>query len=50
MRYINTMTYDGDIIGILDSNLNEVVRYTYDSWGKVLSVTDSEGNPITDEY
>ena len=61
ISYLNTMTYDGadyvykknlqgDIIGILDSNLNEVVKYTYDSWGKVLSVTDAEGKEVTDEY
>lgn len=37
-----------DIIGILDSNGTQVVSYSYDSWGKVLSVNDSQGQPITD--
>ena len=27
----------GDIIGMLDNNLNEVVKYTYNSWGKTNS-------------
>ena len=36
-----------DIIGILDSNYNQIVSYKYDSWGKVLSVKDQEGNEIT---
>lgn len=36
-----------DIIGILDSNYNKIVSYKYDSWGKVLSVKDQEGNEIT---
>ena len=48
--YVYKKNLQGDIIGILDSNLNEVVKYTYDSWGKVLSVTDAEGKEVTDEY
>ena len=42
---INGETYyyffnvQGDVIGLYDSNLNVVVRYTYDSWGKLLSTT-----------
>lgn len=37
-----------DIIGILDSNCNLIVNYRYDSWGNILSITDSNGNDITD--
>ena len=37
-----------DIIGILDSNLNQIVKYTYSSWGALISVTDNAGNTITD--
>jgi len=48
----NTYNYvknlQGDIIGILDSNYNQVVTYKYDSWGKILSIKDSQGNEITD--
>ena len=34
----------GDIIGILDSSGTQVVSYVYDSWGKLVSVTDASGN------
>lgn len=33
----------GDIVGILDSNYNELVTYEYDSWGCILSITDNSG-------
>lgn len=36
-----------DIVGIIDGNLNLVASYTYDSWGKVISVTDATGKVIT---
>ena len=29
----------GDVIGLFDDELNVVVEYTYDSWGKILSIT-----------
>lgn len=53
IKYNNNIYYyiknlQGDIIGILDSSYNQVVSYEYDSWGKVLSVKDSQGNEITD--
>ena len=31
----------GDIVGIIDSTGTEVIKYTYDAWGKVLSTTGS---------
>ncbi len=31
----------GDIIGILDSNYNEIVSYEYDSWGALVNITDN---------
>ncbi|MBE7066361.1 MAG: RHS repeat-associated core domain-containing protein [Ruminococcaceae bacterium] len=37
----------GDVIALLDENYNVVVKYTYDTWGQVLSVTDSSGTLIT---
>ena len=51
--YNNTQYYykknlQGDIIGILDENLNEVVKYQYDSWGTIIKITDQNGNTITD--
>jgi RHS repeat-associated protein len=46
--YYYKKNLQGDIIGILDENLNDVVQYSYDSWGKVLNVLDANGNEITD--
>ena len=34
----------GDITGIVDSNLNVVVEYSYDAWGKLLTITGSEAD------
>lgn len=44
-RYIKNLQHD--IIGILDSNDNVVVKYTYDSLGNILSIKDSNDNDIT---
>ena len=49
--YNNTYYYfqknlQGDVIRILDYNGNVVVEYTYDAWGKVLSVTGSLANTL----
>ena len=40
----------GDVTALVDIQGNVVVKYAYDAWGKVLSVTDGSGNAITDEY
>lgn len=37
----------GDVVGITDAAGNIEARYIYDSWGKLISITDSEGNDIT---
>ena len=37
----------GDVIAIVDSEAAIVARYSYDAWGKVLSITDKDGNPIS---
>ena len=34
-------TKEGDIVGLLDNTGTEVVKYTYDAWGKPLSTTGS---------
>lgn len=52
LKYNDTQYYyiknaQNDIIGILDSSLNQVVRYEYDSWGNILSIKDTNGNNIT---
>ena len=40
-EYTYLKNIQGDIEGILDLNGSLVVSYTYDAWGKVLSVTDT---------
>ena len=40
-KYAYIHNLQGDIVGIVDSNGTEVVKYTYDAWGKVLSTTGS---------
>jgi len=37
----------GDVIVLTDGYGNPLARYTYDAWGKLLSVTDKNGNAIT---
>ncbi len=47
----NTYYYNknifGDVIGIFDTNLNTVVTYAYDSWGKLLSIKSANGVDVT---
>ena len=47
VRYAFRKNLQGDVIAILDTSGNVVARYTYDAWGKVLSVTDAYGNANT---
>ena len=44
--YFYLTNIQGDIIGIYDSNGNVVVEYTYDSWGKLISITGSHASTI----
>ncbi|MNS66799.1 tRNA nuclease WapA precursor [compost metagenome] len=53
-KYKDTQYYyvrngQGDIIEILDNNLNNVVSYTYDSWGKLISIKNASGQDITSD-
>lgn len=45
-EYIYLKNIQGDIEGILDLNGNLVVEYTYDAWGKVLSITGSMADTL----
>ena len=36
----------GDIVGIIDSGGNRIVSYSYDSWGRPVSMTDNSGAGI----
>lgn len=38
-----------DIIGIIDENNNLVCKYSYDSWGNIISIKDNLGNDIINE-
>ena len=48
-RYYYIKNLQDDIIGIVNSNNQQIVTYEYDSWGKVLSIKDSNGNIIEDK-
>ncbi len=54
LKYNNSIYYyiknlQEDIIGITDSNYNEICRYEYDSFGKIITIKDNNGNIIEDE-
>jgi len=40
-KYAYIQDLQGDIVGIVDGNGTEVVKYIYDAWGKLLSTTGS---------
>ena len=40
-KYAYIHNLQGDIVGLIDTSGTEVVKYTYDAWGKVLSTTGS---------
>ena len=44
--YWYDLNLQGDVVGILDSNGNTVVRYTYNAWGCILSITGSEKDTV----
>ena len=46
-QYYYIRNGQNDIIGILDNSLNQVVSYTYDTWGKLISIKDGQGNDVT---
>ena len=46
--YYYEKNVQGDIIAIRDSMNQLRARYTYDTWGNILSITDSYNNSITD--
>ncbi len=39
----------GDIIGLFDGNGNIIARYSYDSWGNLLSIKDGSGSDKTND-
>ena len=52
MEIINgeiAFTAHGDIVQIRNSEQSVVANYHYDAWGKLLSITDANGNAITSQ-
>ena len=45
-EYFYIRNIQGDIIGLIDETGSEVVSYTYDTWGKVLSITGSLASTV----
>ncbi|MCX8074010.1 MAG: RHS repeat-associated core domain-containing protein [Clostridia bacterium] len=53
-KYNNTQYYyicngQSDIIVILDNSLTQVISYSYDSWGKIVSIKDGTGTDVTSD-
>ena len=46
VEYYYIKNAQNNVIGIADSNGKVLVKYTYDAWGKVISITDRNGNDI----
>nr|WP_319489339.1 RHS repeat-associated core domain-containing protein [uncultured Caproiciproducens sp.] len=44
--YYYTKNVQGDVTGIVDVNVNLVVEYAYDAWGKLLSTTGSLADTV----
>ena len=47
-QYLYLTNISGDVIGIADNQGNIVARYSYNEWGKLNSIVDNNGMPITD--
>ncbi len=48
-KYYYVRNAQGDIVQIRDSEYGVVANYHYDAWGKLLSITDAQGDRLTDE-
>ena len=48
-NYFYIKNSKNDIIGILNSEYNLVAKYRYDSWGKIISITDSNNNDLSND-
>ena len=54
MSYHGTHYYflknlQGDVVALVNMQGDIAARYTYDAWGDIVSVTDENGNAITDQ-
>jgi len=48
-KYLYEIDAQGDIIGLLDSDGNEVVTYQYDTWGKLINIGGSLASTVGTE-
>ena len=46
-EYYYIKNLQGDITAITDANGTILAKYTYDVWGKILSITDGNGNDVS---
>lgn len=46
-KYLYLKNDLNDIVGIIDMQGNVVAKYYYDSWGKIIKITDDNDNDIT---
>lgn len=48
-KYYYKKNIQDDVIGIYDINKNLIVKYVYDSWGNIISITDGINNDISND-
>jgi RHS repeat-associated core domain len=49
VEYYYIRNAQNDIIGLIDKDGTQVASYTYDSWGKLISIKDGSGVDITND-
>ena len=49
VTYYYVLNYQGDVVGLVNTSGFFEAKYSYNAWGKLLSVTDKDGIAITDE-
>ncbi|MBM7871480.1 RHS repeat-associated protein [Clostridium pascui] len=47
VEYCYIRNLQGDITGLFDKTGTQVVSYTYDSWGQLISIKDKDGSDVT---
>ena len=49
IEYCYIRNVQGDVTGLFDKDGMQVVSYTYDTWGKLISIKDQNGIDVTDD-